>query len=410
MRKSRFLLVALAAIAALSSCNTDELVDNGGDNDKETVEKSTECKLTAFKVKVDGVLVESFIDQVEKTVELSYMPLQYMGLMNATAEVVLSDKATISPDPSEPQDYTNEGGVDFTVTAEDGETKVVYTVYAEAAEIKQSAVMKWTKTIGQLGLTAKANNDCSVGFVALDKVAFADLKVIDLDGNAVGTLNTEGITGLCTYGDGVIKSRNQLAALSNDENGVLVALACYEGDKDPGSTKDGPCYTEAYAWLDGWDAKPTKIYGPVDYQCMYMSVAGDVKGDFILNFRTGVTAPPQQHHVIVFRGGEYYNDNGSSAGQWNGVKIPHTSADGCWGQQLSFFSGNPNEGFVCWDSLGSDEYDDWARNEDGSYKLDDYGNKIGNATSAYYYYSSLDTSGDETPLYGNVTWGNWDSE
>ena len=412
MKKSRLFLFALAFAAALVGCTPEEQPgdDDGKKEEEENVVKSTECKLTAFVVKVEGVVVEAFIDQVDKTIELSYLPLQYKGLMDATADVVISEKATISPDPSEPQDYTSEGGVDFTVTAEDGVTKTVYTVYTEAAEIEQAAVLKWDKTYGQLGLTAKTNNDCAVGFVALDKVAFADLKVIDLNGNPVGTLNTEGITGLCTYGDGVIKSRNQLAALSNDENGVLVALACFEGSKDSGSTKDGPCNTEVYAWLDGWDHAPTKIYGPTDYQCMYMSVAGDVRGDFILNFRTGVTAPPQQHHVIVFKNGVYFNQDGSCAGTWNGVRISHPSNDGCWGQQLSFFSGDPNDGFVCWDSLGSDEYDDWARNEDGSYKLGDDGNKVGNATSAFYCYYALSAATDEVPLYGDVTWGKWDSE
>ena len=417
MKKSRLFLFALAFAAALVGCTPEEQPgdDDGKKEEEENVVKSTECKLTAFVVKVEGVVVEAFIDQVDKTIELSYLPLQYKGLMDATAEVVISEKATISPDPSEPQDYTSEGGVDFTVTAEDGVTKTVYTVYAEAAEIEQAAVLKWDKTYGQLGLTAKSNNDCAVGFVALDKVAFADLNVVDLAGNHVGTLNTEGITGLCTYGDGVIKSRNQLACLSNDENGVLVALACFEGEKDPTKAEDGPCNTEVYAWLDGWDKAPTKIYGPAAYQCMYMSVAGDVKGDFILNFRTGSNTP-QMHHVLVYQGanGQYFKADGSANCTWSGPFIQHTGQDGCWGQQLSFFSGNPNDGFVCWDSLGAKEHEDWDYNDDGTVKLDLYGNPTGNASSAFYFYSSLSgfISGavEEIPLWGNVTWSTWDSQ
>lgn len=409
MKKTRLFLFALAFAAALVGCTPEQ---QPGD-EEENVVKSTECKLTAFVVKVEGEVVEAFIDQVDKTIELSYLPLQYKGLQSATAEVVISEKATISPDPSAPQDYTSEGGVDFTVTAEDGVTKTVYTVYAEAAEIEQAAVMKWDKTYGQLGLTAKSNNDCGVGFVALDKVAFADLKVIDLNGSPVGTLNTEGITGLCTYGDGAIKSRNQLAALSNDENGVLVALACYEGPHDPGAT--GDCYTEVYAWLDGWDKAPTKVYGPVDYQCSYMSVAGDVKGDFILNFRTGANTP-QMHHVLVYQGanGQFFKADGSANCTWSGPFIQHPGTDGCWGQQLSFFSGNPEDGFVCWDSLAAAEHEDWDYNDDGTVKVDAYGNPTGNASSAFYFYSSLSGfisgSVEELPLWGNVTWSTWDSQ
>lgn len=382
MKTLRLLFAVLAVGGALVACKPDG---------PQPEPKSSECRLTLFNALAEDYAVVGFVDQADKSVELPYMESQLEGLKNATAMVRISENATISPDPAVERDYTVEGGVNFTVTAEDGVSKTVYNIYTAPAVMKQAVVKKWAK---KLPVSGKANNDCGVAFVDYDKVAFADLSIVDLDGNIIDTLNVEGVTGLLTYGDGTIKSDKQLASMSNDKNGVLVAVTAYEGTYEDGSVG---CRTEVYAWVDGYSNPPTKIYGPVDYQCMYMSVAGDVKGEFILNFRTGVSQPPQMHHVLVYKGGGYFKADGSPNCTWYGPKINHPSNDGCWGQQLSFFSGNPEDGFVCWDSLAAAEYGD-----------------TGNASSAYYYYNSLSGfmsgSVDEVALKGCVTWGKWDSE
>ena len=396
MKASRFFFAALAIIGAIASCTPEEQPGNnngengnengnGGNGGNTEVQKSTECRLTAFTAHAGDFTIEGFVDQTDKTIELSYMPNQLAGLKAATAEVVISDKATISPDPSIAADYTGEGGVTFTVTAEDGKTSNEYTVYIAAAEVSVKVVKQWNKTYGQMGVAATASNMCCLGFVDREHFATQDFNVFDLSGAKVGTLNVEGIPGFDVYS-------GQLGAMSNDENGVLVAFAEYNGTYKDGSNG---AITEAYAWLDGWNAKPTKIYS-FEYGCNYMSVSGDVKGDFILTFRTGA-ANPQMHHVIVFKGGVYYNADGSCAGTWHGPFIAHPGNDGCWGQLLSFFTANPEDGFICWDSLAAAEY-----------------GETGNASSAFYYYDSLSAvelgAAEEVPLYGQVTWGNWDSE
>lgn len=391
MKTTKFFLAALAAIATLASCNPTN--PENPDPEPETP-KSTECRLTAFTVTAGEFTIEGFVDQTDKSVELSYTPNQYSPLTAATAEVTISDKATISPDPSAPIDYTVDGGVKFTVTAEDGETTTVYTVYTAAAEIKEAVVKVWQKTFGLLGLTGRSNFDCGIGFVARDKFAYSDLRVFDLEGTYLGNLNTEGVAGLLVYGDGTIKAQDQLAAVSNDENGVLVAICCNEGTYEDGSIG---CQSSVYAWVDGWDKAPTKIYGPVDYQCLYMSVAGDVTGDFILNFRTGAGSP-QMHHVLVYKGGKYFTEEGKPACTWHGPFIQHPGNDGCWGQMLSFFSGDPENGFVVWDSLAAAEY-----------------GETGNASAAFYVYDAGLTAfenetADEVALHGQVTWVKWDAE
>jgi hypothetical protein len=384
MKTTKLFLSALAFIGMLASCGPEEKPDNGGETPEPEV-KSTECRLTAFTVTAGDFEIEGFIDQTDKTIELSYMPNQFAALTAATAEVKISDKATISPDPTVARDYTGEGGVEFTVTAEDGETTNVYTVYAAAAEVSVKVEKKWSKTYGQMGLAASTSNMCGLGFVDREHFATSDFNVYDLEGNKVGTLNIDGIPGFDVYS-------GQLGAMSNDENGVLVAFVEYNGTYASG---DPGVITETWAWLDGWDKAPTKIYS-FEYGCNYMSVSGDVKGDFILAFRTGA-AVPQMHHVLVFKGGKYWGEDGKSAASWNGPFIQHPGNDGCWGQLLSFFSADPEDGFVCWDSLAAAEY-----------------GETGNASSAFYVYESLSSvlngSAEELPLYGQVNWTIWDSE
>ena len=397
MKKTRLFIAMLAAVAALASCG-DKPVDpkgpEGPDGSQKEV-KSEECRLTAFVVTVGAETLEGFIDQTDKSVELSYLPDHLAGLKAATAVATISDKATITPDPAQPTDYTVDGGVEFTVTAEDGEHKTVYTVYAAPAEFSERVKKVWEKTYGEIGFAEKGlTTECGIGFVSLDKFAYCDLSVFDLEGNKVGTLNTTGLPDLATYGDGAIKARGQLGSMSNDVNGVLVAIATHEGTYADGSTVG--CRTEVYAWKDGWDKAPTKIYGPVDYQCVYMSVAGDVTGDFILNFRTGA-ANPQMHHVLVYTGGKYFNEDGSPACTWYGPFIQHPGNDGVWGQQLSFFSGDPEEGFVCWDSIDPKEYPDIPASC---------------GSSAFYVYPEGLTAfqngaATEIPLYGTITWAQW---
>ena len=186
MKATKLFLSAIAFVGVFAACNPEDKPDNGGDSGKETpeVEKSKECRLTAFTVTAGDFEIEGFIDQTDKTIELSYMPNQFAALASATAEVKISDKATISPDPAVARDYTVEGGVEFTVTAEDGTTTSVYTVYAAAAEVSVKVEKKWSKTYGQMTLAASTSNMCGLGFVDREHFATSDFNVYDLEGNA----------------------------------------------------------------------------------------------------------------------------------------------------------------------------------------------------------------------------------
>ena len=379
--KKNLLIWAVLSTAVVAACVPEEKVDDAP-------KKSSECKLSSLVVNVGEGSIEAFIDQAEKTLEISYVPNEYLFLSAATATAVISDNASITPDPAEVLDYTQESLV-FTVTAEDGESVAEYRVVLAEAEFTQKAKFLWSKTYGELGINGSVTNQCRVAFCDVDKFATATLDVFDLEGNKLGQLNTEGIPGLDAY-------NGQLGSMSNDENGVLVALCCYGGANEASTV-----HTSIYAWINGWDQAPTLIYGPTDYQCYYLSVAGDVTGKFIVNLRTGVSAPPQMHHVLVYDGNGYSAEDNIT---WHGVKINHPSNDGCWGQMLSFFSANPEDGFVCWDSAGPQEFGEVPG--------------VDNASSAFYVYDGLTAyenqfnAGEvnETILKGGVNWVDWDSD
>ena len=148
--KKNLLIWAMLATVAVVACVPEEKVDDAP-------KKSSECKLSSLVVNVGEGSIEAFIDQAEKTLEISYVPNEYLFLSAATATAVISDNASITPDPAEVLDYTQESLV-FTVTAEDGESVAEYRVVLAEAEFTQKAVYKWSKTYGELGISGSATN------------------------------------------------------------------------------------------------------------------------------------------------------------------------------------------------------------------------------------------------------------
>lgn len=360
--KNHFYLICALGALCLCSCE-----DNA--EPEQEPQKSNECRLSSFVVTASGSEISGFIDQSTKTVELSYMPAELDGLKNAVAVARISDGATIDPDPARPADYTVDGGVVYTITAEDGETTAEYTIVIAPADFVINCAEVSRKTYGEMGLANVASaNSCNVAFSG-SNVVFADLNVYDLDFNKVGTLNTTGID-VAMYG-------GQLGFMSNDDNGVLVAVAT------PGSESVSGAASKLYVWKDGWNSAPALIREFENYEMTSMSAAGDVNGEFLVNFRTGANSPQQMHHVNVYHGGDFTSPS------WYGPSVPHGGADGCYAQMLSFPTADVNAPFVCWDSVANGEYEG-----------------MGNATSAFYVYPDVNSVSvdNELPLYGTVDW------
>jgi hypothetical protein len=85
---------------------------------------SKDCKILSFKIPVNGVAYTGTINETSKTV--SVMVPFGTPLTNLTPAIVISAGATISPESGAAGSFATP--VNYTVTAEDGTTKKVYSV------------------------------------------------------------------------------------------------------------------------------------------------------------------------------------------------------------------------------------------------------------------------------------------
>lgn len=92
---------------------------------------SVEKDILSFNFNVDGEIFQGEIDQDLNKIEVT----TYKDITNISPEIVVSDFATISPLPTEKLDFSYP--VEYTVTAEDGSTKI-YTVIVNKQEINST--------------------------------------------------------------------------------------------------------------------------------------------------------------------------------------------------------------------------------------------------------------------------------
>ena len=336
-----FAMFVAAAVFTLSSCEKTPQGGEQGGGEEPTL--GTEAELTSLTLVSGDISIDGFFNG--NTVEIAYRANQYDALAEATATVEISEGATIEPDPATPRDYTVDGGVTFTVTSEDGKTAEEYTVTLIEAVAVITGELTWNKAVGELGLPAYSRGNVGVAFSGTHLVTY-DAQVFDLTGAPVGKLNLTGV-------EGADAENFQFAALSNDNNGVLVASVGL--DASGAYVPTGNTQTRYYAWMDGYDSAPTLILSDASGNdfCIYMSVAGDVKGDAVLTYVAG-RGPTQMHHVWLVKNGDWENK------VWSSVSTQYPGNDGNWGQALSFFDGS-NDGtaalspFIICDSRGNNE-------------------------------------------------------
>jgi hypothetical protein len=132
MKKLRFNILLGAAVGCALMCGSC----SSSDNDSLTHEANI---MISFKVTgQSGKVFNSSIG--EDTIKIKMAP-QYDAtteLKDVTPVFYLSDGATVSPDPSVKQDFSQAGGVKYTVTSSDGEVKHQYIVTYGLSDILPS--------------------------------------------------------------------------------------------------------------------------------------------------------------------------------------------------------------------------------------------------------------------------------
>lgn len=344
MKMNKFFSVMAMSAVLVSAFSCDKPEDPKTDEGGDQPSLSAEAKITAFTAIIGESQIEGKIFDADKVVELPYLPAQFDALKNATAKIEVSKGATVSPDPSVAADYTVDGGVKYTVTAEDGKSTKVYTVELAAAQFQNKVEKVWEQTFGDMGVAQSKFLDCGVGFSGTNIVTH-DCQVFDKDGKKIGTLNT---TGLPTAD----QENFQLVCMSNDINGVLFASVGTTAEGTIPAKADDIKIGSIYAWLEGWEKPATIIVdgaadGAKNNFSKFFSVSGDVKNNFIVMHPTPVRGGTQMHHCRAFSNGNYTKP------VWSPFNVGMPSNDGNWSQIVSATSGNTDGIFVIGDSNGT---------------------------------------------------------
>ena len=347
MKKLFLVIAALSLVLSMPSCGEKPAEPDPENQNEEQKEDLSGADILSFKLVKGEEAIEAAVSSFEKRVLIVYLPEQAPLLLDAVAEVTLSKGATISPNPAEPHDY--DADIAYTVTSGDGTTTKTYVVGSEEAKVVNNVVKGWSKTYKALGIADQIfdQGQSQIGWCDLDKFVTHEGSVFDIEGNKLGSLNTEGISS--SWG---------LISLANDDKGRFIATYG-NGSKDRNMV-DTNNAGAIYIWADGWNAKPTLLYeftedkviGYPQYywgasDCASLSASGDYAGDPIVNtLHFGDVAiegiPTGLHNVMLFKNGKISERRVFDSRQRFG--------DGNWIQMISPASASLDGEFVIGDS------------------------------------------------------------
>ncbi|WP_418982489.1 DUF5018 domain-containing protein [Alistipes sp.] len=294
------------------------------------LKKSDKCEIITFTT--DTPAITGIIDNDLNTISL----ISADDLSAVTAQVILSPHATITPDPAVAANYEGDG-MKFTVTANDGVTKRVYTVSKQVPpKVKYgwragSEKEVWQQTaLDKLGIVNAAGKNYSLA-ASGDKLILstgADKYLFKrATGDFIGAHDMKGVSanGCVTSDD----AGNILYATQADPNAEFRIYTAESTDQTP---------TQLLSYTNATGASMGK----------HISVSGDVKGDAIVTAViytwNGVTC---KFLRWVITGGvvakpEMVTVTGATAG-WNGnghADVEASSSNPDDPYYLSYYSAN----------------------------------------------------------------------
>ena len=339
-----FLTIVFGGVILLGACNDDNLCN--------------EAKIVnSFTVKgVSGTMLNGVIGDDNKiTLRVSPHVSAEVELNGVTPVFYLSKGATVSPDPREPQNFAQAGGVNYTVTAEDGKTRNVYTVvwditdplpYGEGFGTADAGVSKTFPELGYPGTVANYDLPsieygdllmyhayCGNYIVLVSRVYIDEnpssphcVKVVDKT-----TLAPAGIN----LNLGSISLAN-LKMITSDYKGRCVAAVINGGS------------TEFFYWTTP-TAAPVSI-GTINVNMASpaganFQVAGDITGNAWITAQAPLSTKGEHYRVKVM--------GGQLAAAYNTLETGYSSSDCSWFQMISPFDDSDNPSFVVGDTEGT---------------------------------------------------------
>lgn len=386
LNKIIFSTCAAAAIASsMSSCKDDDMFTIDGQQAFIICTNKIDCPYVEY-VDENGVKTKYKSRMSNDTIYIQLNPIvdPNVVLKDAVLKFCLSKGASVTPDPTTPQDFTVEGGVKYTVTSEDGKTSRTYVVthgltdnlpYGDGATLGNFQLEKIFTDLGYPGERANFNlSDSRLygdinGYIAfcghdhivimgrqytdpkfdnpidtkedviLSKATEYGIRVYNAsDFSYAGALNLGSIVPATASASEKIKAYQTIKAISSDWNGVMAATVV----KASGST-------DIYTW-DNPTSEP-KLLGSVAENlgsfadgANYIQISGDLKGT--ANIACGAPRSAEGNHFIVhLEGGQIVSTEK--------IATNYASTD-CGGfQMISPMSAESNPDYIVGDNEGS---------------------------------------------------------
>ncbi|MGV8140142.1 MAG: DUF5018 domain-containing protein [Mangrovibacterium sp.] len=311
---------------------------------KGIIQKSSEAQIKEFNLPVSNL--PGFVVEQSKTIGLVPGGIE-MGIQKP--KLTLSPHATISPDTSLVQDFSQP--VTYTVTAEDG-SQATYTVKTITPEKLSSGLRKgsgrllWSKTLSQMGIPAADN--MTTALAVSGKYLVVNTRNVDnryfnrFDGSYEGNMTMGGISA--------VNFKNFYSTNDNAGNILISNLTTANAQK-----------LYVYRWNGVKDSAPVKYIewaanmpGTSPQSGRKISVVGDLDGDALIFMGASATAK----NVILrwqVTGGVLVSQTPdqlfySGTKKWTYLADIISSGTGV--TDNLFISGSPSD-FVCTDVAGT---------------------------------------------------------
>lgn len=229
------------------------------------LKKSSKKEILSFAIPeydIKGIISDSVISYV---VPYGFDMSQ---LESATPSIEISPRATITPEPSEPQDFTQP--VQYTVTAYDGSQQVYTVVQTEPEELDYGIGYTrkvWSKSYSELDFRDHIESGMALSgdhLLVTDK--YQPIKYYDKEtAELLGTLDMTGFNGMCLQ-------------VANDDQQNIVA-SNYAG-------KWGASTFSVYKWSDV-NGQPEEFisYSDIPDEAglgRKLAIEGDINGDAVI--------------------------------------------------------------------------------------------------------------------------------
>ncbi len=312
--------------------------------------------LISFKVTgTSGTVFNSSIEQDDIKIKVSPYLDAAEELKAATPKFYLSKGATVSPDPDEPQNFAQEGGVKYTVTSEDGSNTHVYTVtwtisdklpygsgfsYAEIGAKKSFAELGYPGTVGNFNLPSLQFGDLQMYH------AYCGDYIVLLSRGYIAAGNSE--YGIRVVDKTTLESTGTLNIGSIPMANIMMVTSDYVGHCVAAVVTDGK--TELFYWNKPTDA-PVSL-GTVDVNLApstsdlsnNFQVAGDVTTKAWVTALAPRSAEGAHYRVQI--------TNGQLASTYSTIKTGYSSSDCVGFQMISPLDDSDQPNYVVGDTEG----------------------------------------------------------